>query len=80
MTHQPEREAQGGATDFTVISGNPDAAELAAVTAVLSAAIQEALDAGSRTEPKGRSAWELAQRPIRRPIDRGIRTWRGFSG
>ncbi|MEO7122853.1 MAG: acyl-CoA carboxylase subunit epsilon [Lacisediminihabitans sp.] len=68
------------APSFRVLSGNPTPAELAAVTAVLSAAIDEATATGRRTEERGRSAWQLAQRPIRMPLDRGIGTWRNFSG
>ncbi|WP_349904919.1 acyl-CoA carboxylase epsilon subunit [Parafrigoribacterium humi] len=66
--------------EFTVLGGNPTPGELAAVTAVLTAAIEEATTMGAHTAPAGRSAWQLAQRPIRRPIDRGISAWRGFSG
>ena len=69
-----------GSPEFAVLGGNPTPSELAAVTAVLTAAIQEATSAGTRTEPVGRSAWQLAQRPIRVPIERGIGAWRSFSG
>jgi hypothetical protein len=69
-----------GAPAFSVVSGNPTAAELAAVTAVLSAAIEEADAPGDRSEEQGRSAWQLAQRPIRLPLARGNGAWRSFSG
>ena len=65
---------------FTVLSGNPTATELAAVTAVLSQAIDELALDDAHTEPKRTSAWARSQRPIRRPLERGIDTWRGFSG
>jgi hypothetical protein len=69
-----------GAPAFSVISGNPTAAELAALTAVLSVAIEEANAQGDRTEERNRSAWQLAQRPIRLPLARGNGAWRSFSG
>ncbi|MEO6981735.1 MAG: acyl-CoA carboxylase subunit epsilon [Edaphobacter sp.] len=63
-----------------MISGSPTPAELAAVTAVLSAAIEEQTTLGKRTEQRGPSAWQLAQRPIRESLHRGVGTWRSFSG
>jgi hypothetical protein len=69
-----------GAPAFSVISGNPTAAELAALTAVLSAAIEEVDAPGARSAEQGRCAWQLAQRPIRLPLARGNGAWRNFSG
>lgn len=86
MTHNAESETDAGAAaataapSFSVISGNPTPAELAAVTAILSAAIEEAKTTGRRTEERGLNAWQLAQRPIRASLNRGVGTWRSFSG
>jgi hypothetical protein len=85
MTDGPESENEVGAAavaapGFRVMSGNPTPAELAAVTAVLSAALEEATALLVPAKEQGQSAWQLAQRPIRMPLARGIGTWRSFSG
>jgi uncharacterized protein (DUF1800 family) len=67
--------------DFRVISGNPTASELAAVTAVLTAAIEDLEDVRRRAEEQhGQTAWQRTQRPIRTPLSRGAGIWRSFSG
>lgn len=85
MTHGGGSEdevdaAAVAAPSFRVLSGNPSPEELAAVTAVLAAAIEEATALGKPAKERGQSAWQLAQRPIRMPLERGIGTWRSFSG
>ena len=79
-TASPASSPDAAALGFSVLSGNPTPAELAVVTAVLTAAIEEARVSESRTEEKGRSAWQRAQRPIRMPLPRGNGAWRSFSG
>ncbi len=66
--------------DFTVLSGKPSATELAAVTAVLSAAIADARTPSESTREPQRTAWQRAQRPVRVPLSRGVGTWRSFAG
>lgn len=66
--------------NFTFKTRGLTATEIAAVTAVITAAVHEhAVDNSVRT-PHVRSAWNLSQRPIRRPLTPGAGTWRSFSG
>ncbi|HXD61872.1 MAG TPA: acyl-CoA carboxylase subunit epsilon [Lacisediminihabitans sp.] len=78
MTESTGTASEGA--DFTVLSGKPSAAELAAVTAVLSAAIADAQTPSAAARDPQRTAWQRAQRPIRMPLSRGAGTWRGFTG
>ena len=67
--------------NFRVLSGNPSASELAAVTAVLTATVENLEDERREAEEQhGQTAWQRAQRPIRTPLARGAGTWRSFSG
>jgi hypothetical protein len=66
--------------DITVISGNPDTEELAAVTAVLSEVLEELAAEQGRRELAGPSAWARSQRGIRPHIQPGPGAWRSFSG
>jgi hypothetical protein len=67
-------------TDIAVISGNPDADELAAVTAVLAEVLDELAAEQGRRELAGPSAWARSQRGIRPPVQPGPGAWRSFSG
>ena len=67
-------------TDIAVISGRPDADELAAVTAVLAEVLDELAAEQGRREHAGPSAWARSQRGIRPPIQPGHGAWRSFSG
>ena len=68
-------------TDIAVISGSPDAEELAAVTAVLAAVLDElAAEQGRRQQAAGPSAWARSQRGMRTPVVPGHGAWRSFSG
>ena len=68
-------------TDMVVRSGSPDADELAAVTAVLGAVLEElAEEQGRREQASGPSAWARSQRGVRAPIQPGHGAWRSFSG
>jgi hypothetical protein len=67
-------------TDLTVISGNPDVEELAAVTAVLAEVLDELAAEQGRREQAGPSAWARSQRGIRPPVQPGHGAWRTFSG
>ena len=66
-------------TSFTIVAGNPTAAEVAAVTAVLGAALEELASDHERDAASGPTAWQRSQRAIRTPIVRGHDSWRGFS-
>jgi hypothetical protein len=67
--------------EFRVISGNPTASELAAVTAVLTATIENLEDVQRQAEEEhGPTGWQRTQRPIRTPLVHGTGSWRTFSG
>lgn len=73
-----ERGDGGGEITFVTRGVTPD--EVAAVTAVLTAAIaDQAADRAVRTR-RGPSAWERSQRPLRVPLRPGYGAWRGFAG
>jgi hypothetical protein len=77
--------ARAGATgvapaSFSVVAGDPTPAELAAVTAVVSALLEEIASDHAAAAAPVVSAWRRSQRAIRTPITRGIDSWRGFSG
>jgi hypothetical protein len=67
-------------TSFTVLSGNPTLEELAAVTAVIEAMIEEQGDSDRRRVGHGMSAWQRSQRSVREPLRPGFGAWRSFSG
>jgi len=62
---------------FSVVSGDPTPEELAAVTAVVDALLEEA-GQQSRRSP-GPSAWAISQRATRAMPRPGHGAWRGFS-
>ncbi|MCU1550237.1 MAG: hypothetical protein JWR36_797, partial [Glaciihabitans sp.] len=66
--------------DVVVLSGAPDAADVAAVTAVLSGVLEELAEEQGRRRLAGASAWERSQRSLRAPLVAGPGQWRGFSG
>jgi hypothetical protein len=66
-------------TSFTVLNGDPTPEELAAVTAVIEAMIEER-GADDARRAHGMSAWQRSQRSIREPLSPGYGAWRSFSG
>jgi hypothetical protein len=72
--------ADAAAASLRIVSGDPTPAELAAVTAVLTAALEEMADDAAGDVAPVVSAWQRSQRPVRGPVPRGRGTWRGFSG
>ena len=60
--------------DIRILSGNPDAVEVAAVTAVLTAALDELAGEQRRRQAAGPSAWQRSQRTVRTPLPLG--DWR----
>jgi hypothetical protein len=61
-------------TDIRIVSGNPDPEEIAAITAVLSSALEELGGEQRRRQNGGPSAWQRSQRAVRSPLVRGA--WR----
>ena len=66
-------------SDIRILGGNPSHMDVAATTAVLTAALEELAEENGRVSASGPSAWERSQRPFRAPITRGSGAWRGFS-
>ncbi|MET4639100.1 acyl-CoA carboxylase epsilon subunit [Mycetocola sp. 2940] len=62
-----------------VISGSPTADEIAAVTAVLTAAVIEEAAGADAVPSLGPSAWQRSQRILRTPLQAGPGQWRNFS-
>ncbi|MEO5533808.1 MAG: acyl-CoA carboxylase subunit epsilon [Pseudolysinimonas sp.] len=60
--------------DIRILSGDPTAPEIAAVTAVLSAALDELAGQTLASSQNGPSAWQRSQRAIRTPLPFGA--WR----
>jgi hypothetical protein len=57
--------------DIRFLQGNPDAEEIAAITAVLSAALDELAGEARRRQSAAPSAWARSQRAVRHPLVRG---------
>ena len=65
---------------ITIEAGNPDAAEVAAVTAVLAATLEALEGVAEPVAAPAESAWQRSQRALREPLRPGHGRWRGFSG
>jgi hypothetical protein len=66
--------------DLTVIGGNPDDADIAAITAVLAGVLDELATEQGLRDLSGPSAWARSQRTLRAPLRPGAGAWRSFSG
>jgi len=77
---RPMSEHDQVTSDIRILGGNPTAVDVAATTAVLTAALEELAEENGRVSASGPSAWERSQRPFRTPVTRGSGAWRGFSG
>lgn len=66
--------------DFAIVGGNPTSAEIAAVTGVLSAVLEELAQEHTRASAPVLSGWQKSQRGIRSPLHPGPGAWRNFSG
>jgi acyl-CoA carboxylase epsilon subunit-like protein len=64
--------------EIRILGGNPSTAEIAAVTAVLTTALDELAGESRRSRDRGLSAWRISQRAIRRPLPHGA--WRNVEG
>lgn len=75
----PERSEEPEAVSIDVLSGDPTAAELAALTAVITALVEEQ---GDRDADVARSVsgWDRSRRAVRSPLYPGLGAWRGFTG
>lgn len=62
--------------DIRIAGGNPSEEEIAAVTAVLSAALEELAGDHRRRQRLTPTAWERSQRSVRTPLTPG--TWKTF--
>jgi hypothetical protein len=62
--------------DIRIVAGNPDAEEVAAITAVLTAALDELAGEQRRAQSPGPTAWQRSQRAIRTPLVPGA--WSTF--
>jgi hypothetical protein len=79
----PKGAAHGFAelgAQITITGGNPTGTEVAAVTAVLAAALEELSGQSALQGEAPASAWQRAQRPLRAPLHPGAGQWRSFSG
>ncbi len=65
---------------LTVVSGNPSAVELAAVSAVIDTMLDEIDAEESLRSTAGPNAWQRSQRETRPFVHPGRGAWRAFSG
>jgi hypothetical protein len=64
--------------EIRILGGNATPEEIAAVTAVLTAALDELAGESRRSGESGPTAWQVSQRDVRKPLPHGA--WRDFSG
>ena len=76
MSAGEEHAARADAPDIRVESRSVTPEEVAAVTAVLAAAIEEHKAASRQPRTRGDDAWERTRRPLRAPLERGLDEWR----
>lgn len=62
-----------------ILRGSPTPEEIAAVTAVLTAAVVEEASRSEAVPSDGPSAWQRSQRTMRSPLTAGAGRWRNFS-
>jgi hypothetical protein len=72
-------EESEDAVDVRVLRGSPAPAEIAAVTAVLTAAVVEESAGADAVLSHGPSAWQRSTRILRTPLAAGQGQWRNFS-
>ena len=78
-TFAAENVAEHG-VNVKVLRGSPTPDEIAAITAVLSAAVVEEASHAEAVSSEGPSAWQLSRRSMRAPLTPGPGRWRNFSG
>jgi hypothetical protein len=62
--------------DIRILAGSPTPEDVAAVTAVLTSALDELAGEHRRRGDRGPTAWQESQRSLRTPLPFG--TWRDF--
>ena len=62
--------------EIRILGGTPTPEDIAAVTAVLTAALDELAGESRRSGADGPTAWQVSQRDIRTPLPFGA--WRDF--
>jgi uncharacterized protein (DUF1800 family) len=65
--------------EIHITGGNPNAAEVAAVTAVLQASLAEIAAEQAMRTSSAPSAWQRSQRQLRTPLGGQSGSWRTFS-
>jgi hypothetical protein len=75
VTEESERHG----LDVRVLCGSPTPDEIAAVTAVLTAAVVEEASGADPVPSHGPSAWQRSTRILRAPLMAGPGQWRNFS-
>lgn len=65
---------------FAILAGNPTTEELAAVTAVMIAMVEDVGSTRFEDSRVAANAWQRSQRPIREMIIPAAGAWRGFTG
>ena len=70
-------QAAPAAPEIRFLGGRATDDEIAAVTAVLSAALDELAGESRRSSEAGASGWQASQRNVRKPLPHG--SWRNFS-
>lgn len=76
MTGSPNRSPEAGA--IRVVSRGATDSEIAAVTAVLTATLDELAAARDADGSAGPTSWQRSQRTLRTPLDRGPGAWGRF--
>jgi hypothetical protein len=71
-------EPAASAPEIRILSGQATDDEIAAVTAVLSAALDELAGESRRSGETGPTGWQASQRAVRTPLPHG--SWRNFRG
>lgn len=64
---------------FRVVTRGLSAGELAAVTVVVEAAVQQELEQLQSEPTTSTTAWQRSQRSLRAPLEPGPGAWRSFS-
>ena len=72
--------SEAAASSIRIVSPNATAADIAAVTAVLTAALDELAAAQAAESSVPVSAWQRGQRQLRTPVVPAAGAWRSFSG
>jgi hypothetical protein len=73
------RHAESLTPSIRIIAGSPTPEELAAVTAILAHALEEAAAQHEHREVR-RSAWDRSRATLRTQLRPGTGAWRAFSG